>query len=99
MTKVICECGNTYNTSYEKRHMSSKVHNEYLENLSDKTDTVNKSDNDDENYEPVDEVDDNFLDELNNENYIIEDEPIKEIREPTFNFSATVERTSLFFKY
>ena len=78
MTKIICECGEMYNTSYNKRHILSKVHQSYIENLSDtlekseKNDTINESD--DEVVDDDEIVDDNFLDELNNQNYIIEDE-------------------------
>ena len=64
--KVLCECGETYNSSYKFRHENSNKHKQYF--LSDgniESDNIN-----DDNISDITEpIDNNFLNELNNDNF------------------------------
>lgn len=81
MSKVMCECGELYNSSYKSRHENSNKHKKFFQS-SNKT-VEYDADIDDDNISDVSDgisnkaIDDNFLNELNNENFTMPEVEVK----------------------
>ena len=76
--KILCECGSIYDNKNASRHFKSKKHLNFIQNISNEP-VENQSDSDSDNN---DNDTTHFLTELENTNFIIENETEKPIKEP-----------------